>query len=77
MNPDGSGERLITQGYLLDDPIWSSNGRMIMYSRQERSKVRNKSGQSKLNVIDLTGDNNREIRTMSVAYSGAWSPQLP
>lgn len=76
MRPDGSGERLITQGYLLDDPIWSANGRMIMYSRQSRGRIRGKSGKSKLNLVDLTGANNREIPTLPVAYSGAWSPQL-
>jgi len=77
MRPDGSGERLITQGYILDDPIWSVNGRMIMYSRQERSVVKGKSGKFHLNIIDLTGSNNRQIPTLNAAYSAAWSPLLP
>ena len=77
MKPDGSGERLITQGYLLDDPIWSANGRMIMYSRQAKGQTKGHSGDSKLNIVDLTGANNRQLPTMKIAYSGAWSPQLP
>lgn len=71
MKPDGSDERLITQGYILDDPMWSANGRMILYSRQERR------GRFGLNIVDLTGSNDRSIPTLQVSYSGAWSAPLP
>ena len=31
MSPDGSGERLLAQGYLVEGPTWAPNGRVLMY----------------------------------------------
>ncbi|MBP5215029.1 MAG: Tol-Pal system protein TolB [Alphaproteobacteria bacterium] len=71
MAPDGSGERLLAQGFLVEGPTWSPNGRVLMYFRQDRgSPVR-------LYTIDLTGDNERRIITPSEASDPAWSPLLP
>lgn len=71
MAPDGSGERLLADGYLVEGPTWSPNGRVLMYFRQDRgSPVR-------LYTIDLTGDNERRIITPSEASDPAWSPLLP
>ena len=33
MKPDGSGERLLTEGYHNEGPTWSPNGRVIMFFR--------------------------------------------
>ena len=35
MSPDGSGERLLAQGYLVEGPTWAPNGRVLMYFKQE------------------------------------------
>src|SRR5258705_4739756 len=37
MRPDGSGERLLTQDFLVEGPTWAPNGRMLMYFCQGRS----------------------------------------
>ena len=37
MRPDGSGERLLTQDFLVEGPTWAPNGRVLMYFRQRRS----------------------------------------
>ena len=71
MYPDGSGERLLADGYLVEGPTWSPNGRVLMYFRQDRgSPVR-------LYSIDLTGYNERRIVTPAEASDPAWSPLLP
>jgi TolB protein len=33
MNPDGSGERLLTTSFLDEGPTWSPNGRVLMFFR--------------------------------------------
>ena len=38
MNPDGSGERLLARGYLVEGPTWAPNGRVLMYFKQNRPK---------------------------------------
>jgi len=70
MRPDGSGERIISEGYLVEGPTWSPNGRVIMFTRQGR-------GGSRLYSIDLTGSNEREIITPSEASDPSWSRLLP
>lgn len=69
--PDGTGERLIAQGYLVESPTWSPNGRYIMYSRE--SSIRDK---PQIDMIDLTGRNRRRIPTQKGATDGSWSPLL-
>ena len=34
MRPDGSGERMITNGYHDEGPTWAPNGRVLMFSRE-------------------------------------------
>ena len=71
MYPDGTGERLLADGYLVEGPTWSPNGRVLMYFRQDRgSPVR-------LYSIDLTGYNERRVITPTEASDPAWSPLLP
>src|SRR5438045_2771459 len=40
MRPDGSGERLLTQDFLVEGPTWAPNGRVLMYFRKGRSSGR-------------------------------------
>ena len=71
MYPDGTGERILADGYLVEGPTWSPNGRVLMFFRQDRgSPVR-------LYTIDLTGYNERRVVTPSEASDPAWSPLLP
>lgn len=77
MRPDGSGERLLTSGYLVEAPTWSPNGRVLIYFKQERTDKSGRGGQTKLYSIDLTGYNEREIITPTDASDPAWSPLIP
>jgi TolB protein len=70
MRPDGSGERLLTQDFLVEGPTWAPNGRVLMYFREGRG------GGPRLYSIDLTGSNQREVKTPGDASDPAWSPLL-
>ncbi len=67
MRTDGSGERLITKGYLVEGPTWSPNGRVLMYTRDDRR------GQPQLYSIDITGFNERRVPTPQMALQACWS----
>jgi TolB protein len=77
MHPDGSGERLLTQAFLVEGPTWAPNGRVLMYFRQTPSDSRGQGGTTRLYTIDLTGYNEREAITPTDASDPAWSPLLP
>lgn len=72
MNPDGSNERLIADGHLVEAPTWSPNGRVIMFTRESRGK----GGGVKLFAVDVTGRNQRAVRTPREAADGSWSRLL-
>jgi TolB protein len=75
MKPDGSAERLLTESYLDESPSWSPNGRVIMFTRQTRG-TSTAQGKTHLYSIDLTGYNERKIKTITEASDPAWSPIL-
>jgi TolB protein len=77
MRPDGSGERLLTQAFLVEAPTWAPNGRVLMYFRQTQSDARGQGGRTRLYSIDLTGYNEREVITPQDASDPAWSPLIP
>ena len=76
MRPDGSGERMLAKGFLVESPTWAPNGRVLSFFRQTRADSR---GQftSKVYTIDLTGFNERELVTPIDASDPAWSPLIP
>ena len=73
---DGKGERLLADGFLVEAPTWSPNGRVIMFFREiPKGKLGDK--ESKIFSVDLTGYNEREIVTPMEASDPAWSPLIP
>jgi TolB protein len=72
MRPDGSGERILTEGFHNEGPTWAPNGRVLMFFRESAGA----SGGPKLFSIDLTGYNERQIKTRGFASDPAWSPLL-
>ena len=77
MRPDGSGERLLTNAFLVEGPTWAPNGRVLMYFKSGRADSRGGGGHSRLWTIDLTGYNEREVVTPQDASDPAWSPLIP
>ncbi|HEX2582301.1 MAG TPA: Tol-Pal system beta propeller repeat protein TolB [Dongiaceae bacterium] len=70
MRPDGSGERELATGWLVEGPSWAPNGRVLVFFKQERG------GRVELHSIDLTGFNERVLKTPLEASDPAWSPLL-
>jgi TolB protein len=77
MHTDGSGERLLTKGWLVEGPTWAPNGRVLAYWRDTPSDERGRGASSKLYTIDLTGNNERQAMTPVDGSDPAWSPLLP
>jgi TolB protein len=69
MRPDGSGERVLTEGFHNEGPTWAPNGRVLMFFRDPGS------GPS-LFTVDITGRNELKVPTPSFASDPAWSPLL-
>jgi TolB protein len=71
IKPDGSGERVLTEGYHNEGPTWAPNGRVLMFFRDPGGNA----GPS-LFSIDITGRNEQKVPTPSYASDPAWSPLL-
>jgi TolB protein len=71
MRTDGSGERILTEGYHNEGPTWSPNGRVIMFFRDPGGNA----GPT-LYTVDVTGRNEQPLKTPSFASDPAWSPLL-
>ena len=69
MRPDGTGERILTEGFHNEGPTWAPNGRVIMFFRDLGAGPQ-------LFSIDLTGYNEQRVPTPSFASDPAWSPPL-
>ena len=76
MNVDGSGERLLARGFLVEAPTWAPNGRVLMYFKQEPVSNDGQGGETYLYRVDITGFNERRVSTPADASDPAWSPLL-
>ncbi len=72
MRPDGSGERILTSGYHNEGPTWSPNGRVLLFYRETPGTR----GGPNIWSVDLTGYNERPIKTPTFASDPAWSPRI-
>ena len=72
MRPDGSGERILTEGYHNEGPTWAPNGRVLMFFREGQGA----SNGPKLFTIDITGYNERQTPTPAFGSDPAWSPPM-
>lgn len=75
MKIDGSEERLIDEGYLIEGAAWSPNGRYITYTK-ESPPSRTGYARSQLCCMDLSGVVKLELKTPRSASDPAWSPLL-
>ena len=76
MRPDGSGERLIANGWLVEGPTWSPNGRLIAFWKQTPMDKSGNGQIAKIHTIDITGYYEQELQTSEDASDPAWSPLL-
>jgi TolB protein len=71
MRADGSGERILTEGFHNEGPTWSPNGRFLMFFRDP-------GGQSgpKIYMVDITGRVEQPTPTQNYASDPSWGPLL-
>jgi TolB protein len=75
MKPDGSDERTIAKGYLVEGPTWSPSGSLVMFTKEKKgnSKIGNP---SRIIYVDLTGNNLNYLPTKTNASDPEWSNLL-
>lgn len=71
MRTDGSGERILTDGWDDEGPTWAPNGRVLMFTRTLRG-----GRGSEIWSVDVTGRNERRVLTPGDASDPAWSPLI-
>lgn len=75
MHPDGSGERILAEGWDVEGPTFAPNGRVLMYFSQTRATGSQGQGfSSSLASVDISGFNQKMIPTPTGASDPAWSP---
>ena len=72
MRPDGSDERLLTPSNLDESPTWAPNGRVIMFSRQDRGPAADACSPSM-----SAATTSARLSTPTDASDPDWSPTLP
>ena len=76
MRPDGTGERVLADGWLVEGPTFAPNGRVLMFWRETRGDSRGGGFSARLYSIDVTGFNEQPVSTPTDATDPAWSPLL-
>ncbi len=76
MRADGKGERLLTENYYQEAPSWSPNGRVLIFYRETKTNDKGEGFSAKLWSIDLTGYNERQVKTETDASDPSWSSLL-
>jgi TolB protein len=71
MRPDGTGERMLSNGWEDEGPTWAPNGRVLMFTRT----IQGGRG-SQIWSVDVTGHNERRVATPGDASDPAWSPLI-
>ena len=64
---NGSTERMIAAGYLVEGPTWAPNGRVVMYTQQDYSR------RERVYSVDITGHNKQQVKTPGNAIDPEWS----
>ena len=76
MRSDGTGERLLTENYYQEAPSWSPNGRVLIFYRETKTDDKGEGFSAKLWSIDLTGYNERMVKTPTDGSDPSWSSLL-
>lgn len=71
MRPDGSKDREVANGFFIDMPSWSPNGRVLLFMRQTPNA---QGGIAKIHTVDITGRFERTIVTPNNGSDPSWSP---
>lgn len=71
MKPDGSGERILTDGFHNEGPTWSPNGLFLMFFRDPGGQ-----GGSHIHMTDIFGRGEFAVPSPNFGSDPAWGPLL-
>ena len=71
MKPDGSGERIITEGFHNEGPTFSPNGLFLMFFRDPGG-----AGGAHIYMADVFGHGEFQTPTPAYASDPSWGPLL-
>ena len=74
IRPDGTGERLIANAYHVEGPSWSPNGRVLTYFKENPTGPKGEGRSARIYTIDITGYNEKLLKTPRDGSDPAWSP---
>ncbi|MBL1256480.1 MULTISPECIES: Tol-Pal system beta propeller repeat protein TolB [unclassified Methylocystis] len=69
MKTDGSGERILTEGFHNEGPTWAPNGLFLMFFRESGG-----AGGPKIYMVDVFGRSEALVPTPNYASDPAWGP---
>ncbi|WP_457796526.1 Tol-Pal system beta propeller repeat protein TolB [Methylocystis sp. S23] len=69
MKTDGSGERILTEGFHNEGPTWAPNGLFLMFFRESGG-----AGGPKIHMVDVFGRSETLVPTPNYASDPAWGP---
>ena len=69
MKTDGSGERILTEGFHNEGPTWAPNGLFLMFFRDSGG-----GGGPKIYMVDVFGRSEIQVPTPGYASDPAWGP---
>ncbi len=69
MKTDGSGERILTEGFHNEGPTWAPNGLFLMFFRESGG-----AGGPKIYMVDVFGRSETLVPTPGYASDPAWGP---
>jgi TolB protein len=69
MKTDGSGERILTEGFHNEGPTWAPNGLFLMFFREASG-----GGGPKIHMVDVFGRSETLVPTPGYASDPAWGP---
>lgn len=69
MKTDGSGERILTEGFHNEGPTWAPNGLFLMFFRESGG-----AGGPKIHMVDVFGRSEALVPTPGYASDPAWGP---
>jgi TolB protein len=69
MKPDGSGLRILSEGFHNERPSWAPNGQFLVFFRDSGGE-----GGSQLRMVDIMGRVDVALPTPNSASDPAWSP---
>src|SRR3546814_7883781 len=60
----GSGERLLTEGYLVEGPTWAPNGRVLAFFRQTPGDSQGRGARTRIYTIDRSEEHTSELQSL-------------